>query len=217
LTPVRSGPIENRPSRQEQFWRIAPRVVLLLLAAAVLVLAVSGVWLWFAYRPTAADAWPTKHPLSTVVTTASVLRRTHRVTSYVTGVLAIATLVLLIGRHIATRGRGIVAGVGVVVTALAASFTGYLLPWDQLALWAVTVGDDMSGIQSTFGGKVKYILLGSKEVSIDTYHFWAIAHVVLGVIVGGAVLLAWLRVRESRSVSPPPPTPAPEAAPEPVG
>jgi quinol-cytochrome oxidoreductase complex cytochrome b subunit len=192
-------------------------VVLLLLAAAVLVLAVTGVWLWFAYRPTAADAWPTKHPLSAPVTVSSVLRRTHRVTSYVAGVLAAAALVVLIGRRIATGGRGIVAGIGVVVTALAALFTGFLLPWDQLALWAVTVGGDMSGIQSTFDSKVKYILIGSNEVSVGTYHLWAISHVVLGGLVGVTVLLAWLRARESRAVSPPPPAPAPEAEPEPVG
>jgi quinol-cytochrome oxidoreductase complex cytochrome b subunit len=99
----------------------------------------------------------------------------------------------------------VVAGVAVLVTALAASFTGYLLPWDQLALWAVTAGTGIKGAQAIFDAPVKYILIGSREVSVSTYRFWAIAHVVLGLLVAAAAVLAWLRTRVSR--------PAPEAEP----
>ncbi len=40
------------------------------------------------------------------------------------------------------------------------SFTGYLLPWDQLALWAVTVGTNMMGYTPVFGNEVRFVLLG---------------------------------------------------------
>ena len=89
-----------------------------------------------------------------------------------------------------------VAGLAVGATAFASSLTGSLLPWDQLALWAVTVGTDMSGTQSTFDARVKYIVIGSREVSLSTYRFWAIAHLVLGLLLAAALLLAWLRTRE---------------------
>src|SRR5205807_773536 len=133
-------------------------VCLVLLAIALVVLAASGAWLWFNYIPTATAAWPTIHSLRTASTTSSWVRSVHRVASSVVIVLAFASLVLLIGRRIRAGGPGIVAGAAVLGTAVAASFTGYLLPWDQLALWAVTVGTNMSGIQSTFDAKVKYVL-----------------------------------------------------------
>jgi quinol-cytochrome oxidoreductase complex cytochrome b subunit len=132
------------------------------------------------------------------------VRTVHRLASDVTVALALAVFVLLIGRRIRAGGRGIVAGAAVLGTAAAASITGYLLPWDQLALWAVTVGTDIRGLQSTFRAEVKYVLIGSREVSPGTYHFWAITHVVLGLVVAVAVLLTWLRTRE--------PTPATEDA-----
>jgi quinol-cytochrome oxidoreductase complex cytochrome b subunit len=101
------------------------------------------------------------------------------------------------GRRIRAGGRGVVAGVAVVATAVAASLTGYLLPWDQLALWAVTAGKNIGGAQAVFGATVKYVLVDGREVSPGTYRFWAIAHVVLGVLVAVAVLLAWLRTQAS--------------------
>ncbi len=142
-------------------------------------LALTGAWLWFNYRP--ATGW---------------IRTVHRIASGVTVALALAVFVVLIGRRIRAAARGVVAGAAVVGTAGAAALTGYLLPWDQLARWAVTVGTDTRGIQSTFRTEVKFVLIGSREVSPGTYHFWAITHVVLGLVVAVAVLLAWLRTRE---------------------
>jgi quinol-cytochrome oxidoreductase complex cytochrome b subunit len=188
--------------------------VLVLLAISLVVLVVSGVYLWFRYEPTAAAAWPTVRSLDQAPTWSSRMRTTHRVASFLTIALALAAAILLVGRRIDTGRRGAVAGVGVLVTALAASFTGYLLPWDQLALWAVTVGSNMRGVQATFDTRVKYLLLGSREISLGTYRFWAISHLVLGALVAAAVVLAWLRTRERR-VSPS--SPAEEPAPEPVG
>jgi quinol-cytochrome oxidoreductase complex cytochrome b subunit len=179
------------------------------------VLVVSGVWLWFRYEPTAAASWLTVRSLHTTHNWSSWMRTTHRVASAATVLLALAALALLVGRRIRTGGRGVVAGVVLFVTAFAASFTGYLLPWDQLALWAVTVGTNIRGVQAVFDARVKYVLLGSEEISLGTYRFWAIAHVVLGVLVVAAVVLAWIRTGR-RPLSPTPP-PAPERAPEPVG
>jgi quinol-cytochrome oxidoreductase complex cytochrome b subunit len=125
------------------------------------------------------------------------VRTTHRLAGGAAVVLAFATLVLLVGRRIRTGGRGIVAGVVVLATALAASITGYLLPWDQLALWAVTVGSNVKGVQATYSYSVKFILIGSREVSPGTYHFWSISHVVVGVLVAVAVVLAWLRTQSA--------------------
>jgi quinol-cytochrome oxidoreductase complex cytochrome b subunit len=53
-----------------------------------------------------------------------------------------------------------VIGVILLTLTLLLSFTGYLLPWDQLALWAVTVGTNMMGYTPVFGEEVSFVLLG---------------------------------------------------------
>ena len=82
------------------------------------------------------------------------------------------------------------------------SFTGYLLPWDQLALWAVTVGTNMMGYTPVFGGRCGTSLLGSKEISGDTLLRWYSLHVLLlpFVIVIFMAVHFW-RVRKDGGIS----------------
>ena len=55
-----------------------------------------------------------------------------------------------------------------MLLTLLLSFTGYLLPWDQLALWAVTVGTNMGGYSPVLGDQVRFALLGSAEIGTET-------------------------------------------------
>jgi quinol-cytochrome oxidoreductase complex cytochrome b subunit len=185
---------------------------------SLVVLATTGVWLWFRYIPSASSAWP---GMGLPAHDESWIRTTHRLVAFVVEVLAVVALVLVIGRRVRSGVRGVVAGLGVFVTALAASFTGYLLPWDQLALWSVTVGSDIRGAQAPFRAEVKYIVIGSHEVSPGTYRFRAVSHVVLGVLVAATVVLVWLRSRardvSRRPLSPPPAAPPTGLEPQPVG
>ena len=59
------------------------------------------------------------------------------------------------------------------------SFTGYLLPWDQLALWAVTVGTNMMGYSPVIGSQVRFVLLGGVEIGAETLLRWYVLHVLL--------------------------------------
>ena len=61
-----------------------------------------------------------------------------------------------------------VIGVILLTLTLLLSFTGYLLPWDQLSLWAVTVGTNMIGYTPVFGNQVKFVLLGGNEIGNET-------------------------------------------------
>jgi quinol-cytochrome oxidoreductase complex cytochrome b subunit len=47
--------------------------------------------------------------------------------------------------------------VGLFLVTLGLSFTGYLLPWDQLAFWAITVGTSIAGYAPVVGEKIKYL------------------------------------------------------------
>ena len=71
-----------------------------------------------------------------------------------------------------------VIGVILLMLTLLLSFTGYLLPWDQLALWAVTVGTNMMGYTPVFGNQVRFVLLGGVEIGTDTLLRWYVLHVL---------------------------------------
>jgi quinol-cytochrome oxidoreductase complex cytochrome b subunit len=72
-----------------------------------------------------------------------------------------------------------VIGVVLLVLTLLMSFTGYLLPWDQLAFWAVTVGSEMAGYVPFMGDTVREILLGGSTVGAPTLLRFYVLHVVV--------------------------------------
>ena len=84
------------------------------------------------------------------------------------------------------------------------SFTGYLLPWDQLALWAVTVGTNMMGYTPVFGSQVRFVLLGGAEISSATLLRWYVLHVLMFpfIIVIFMAVHFW-RVRKDGGISGP--------------
>jgi hypothetical protein len=97
-----------------------------------------------------------------------------------------------------------VIGVVLLTLTLLLSFTGYLLPWDQLALWAVTVGTNMMGYTPVFGSQVRFVLLGGVEIGTDTLLRWYVLHVLMFpfVIVIFMAIHFW-RVRKDGGISGP--------------
>src|SRR5688572_28243318 len=59
------------------------------------------------------------------------------------------------------------------------SFTGYLLPWDQLALWAVTIGASMGEATPVIGEQVNLILRGAPELGANGLLRFYLAHVFM--------------------------------------
>jgi quinol-cytochrome oxidoreductase complex cytochrome b subunit len=70
-----------------------------------------------------------------------------------------------------------VVGVVLLLLTLLLSFSGYLLPWDQLALWAVTVGSKMASFVPAIGAQVKFGLLAGVEVTAATLLRFYVLHV----------------------------------------
>ncbi len=112
--------------------------------AAVLygILFISGTYLMFFYRPTVPDAYFDMHTLSTSVAFGQFVRNVHRWSAHLMVVIVILHLlrVFYSGAYRPPRQFNWVIGVVLLVLTLLMSFTGYLLPWDQLAYWAITVG-----------------------------------------------------------------------------
>ena len=135
-----------------------------------ILLTVTGIFLMFFYRPTAAQAWNDIYTLQTSVTFGLLVRNMHRWAAHlmVLSVFLHMARVFYHGAYKPPREFNWVIGVILLTLTLLLSFTGYLLPWDQLALWAVTVGTNMMGYTPVFGSSVRFVLLGSKEISNDT-------------------------------------------------
>ena len=110
-----------------------------------LVETITGVLLMFYYRPTLEWAYNDMLALRDVVSF-GVLREVHRWGAHamVIAVWLHMYRVFLTGSYKPPREFNWVIGVGLLVLTLLLSFTGYLLPWDQLSMWAVTVGSNMA-------------------------------------------------------------------------
>jgi quinol-cytochrome oxidoreductase complex cytochrome b subunit len=72
-----------------------------------------------------------------------------------------------------------VVGVVLLLMTLLLSFTGYLLPWDQLAYWAVTVGSSMANFVPFIGGEIKTVLIGGDQVGEATLIRFYVLHIVV--------------------------------------
>jgi quinol-cytochrome oxidoreductase complex cytochrome b subunit len=97
-----------------------------------------------------------------------------------------------------------VVGVVLLFLTLLLSFTGYLLPWDQLAIWAVTVGSNMAGFTPVFGDQVTFALLGDLRVTADTLLRWYVLHVLaLPFIIVIFMAVHFWRVRKDGGISGP--------------
>jgi len=97
-----------------------------------------------------------------------------------------------------------VVGVILLFLTLLLSFSGYLLPWDQLALWAVTVGTNMAGLVPVIGNQVKFALLAGVEVSAATLLRFYVPHVLaLPFILVIFLAVHFWRVRKDGGISGP--------------
>jgi len=68
--------------------------------------------------------------------------------------------------------------VALLLLTLALSFTGYLLPWDQLAFWAITVGTNIAAYAPVLGDQLKFLLLGGHVIGATTLLRFYVLHCV---------------------------------------
>jgi len=110
-----------------------------------LVETVTGILLMFYYRPTLEFAYTDLIDLGEQVPL-GIMREIHRWGAHamVLSVWLHMLRVFMTGAYKPPREFNWAVGVVLLLLTLFLSFTGYLLPWDQLAIWAVTVGTNMA-------------------------------------------------------------------------
>lgn len=156
-----------------------------------LVLTVTGVLLMFYYRPTAEYAYNDIIALREHVTL-GIMRELHRWAAHamVIAVWIHMFRVFMTGSYKAPREFNWGVGVVLLTLTLLLSFTGYLLPWDQLALWAITVGANMARATPFLGHEgpgAQFLMLG--DVPLVTSSSDVRFALLSGNFVGEATLL----------------------------
>ncbi len=155
-------------------------------AALLLLLVLSGMPLLFLYVPSVERAYATVKDIEHVVSFGSWIRAVHRLSAHlmVAAVFLHLVRVFLTGAYKNGVGRGQhrewnwVLGVVMLVLTLFLSFTGYLLPWDQLAYWAVTVGTNIASSVPLVGESMRELLLGGREIEQPTLIRFYVLHVI---------------------------------------
>ena len=171
-----------------------------------LVLCVTGVLLMFYYVPSATEAYARMQDLHGAVFFGRFLRNVHRWAAEAMVVLAVAHMarVFLTGSHKRPREFNWVVGVVLLLLTLFMSFTGYLLPWDQLAYWAITVGTAIARYAPVAGDEIRYFLLGGGDVGGEALLRFYVLHVaVLPTVMFVLIGLHFWRVRKDGGLARP--------------
>jgi quinol-cytochrome oxidoreductase complex cytochrome b subunit len=152
------------------------------------VLCATGGVLLFLYVPSVERAYASVKDLEFATRFGSWIRGTHRVAAHAMVVAVVLHLarVFLTGAYKkegapgAARPLNWAVGLGLLLVTLGLSFTGYLLPWDQLAYWAVTVGTRIAAAVPLVGEDARGLLLGGTTIGQATLlRFYALHCFVL--------------------------------------
>jgi quinol-cytochrome oxidoreductase complex cytochrome b subunit len=168
------------------------RIVLLWIVVVLAgVLAVSGVWLTFTYRPSAVQAWPG-------VSDSSPMQWPRRIHLVATWLIVPAAAGLMVASLAVKRATAPAVGF-LLVLVIALAYTGFLIAWDQLALWAVSSAGFPDGMwAAAFDDRVRFVLIGGAEISPGTLRLWFIVHGAVLAVVLGATLATVIRAGPRR-------------------
>jgi len=181
---------------------------------------ITGLLLMFYYRPTAEYAYLDMRLLEHTVKFGVLMRNLHRWAAHAMVILVMMHMlrVFLTGSYKPPREFNWVIGVGLLTLTLLLSFTGYLLPWDQLAFWAITVGTKMGGATPFLGSEgpfhsllgigtnndIRFMLLGDSVVGANALlRFYVLHCIFLPLVATVLMFVHFWRVRKDGGISHP--------------
>lgn len=145
------------------------------------ILTVTGFLLMFFYVPSVERAYWTMKDIQYATSLGWLLRNQHRWAAHlmVGAVFLHMARVFFTGAYRGTRALNWLAGIVLLLSTLLLSFTGYLLPWDQLAFWAVTVGTNIAQAAPLVGETIRFLLLGGSEIGQNALLRFYVLHVFI--------------------------------------
>jgi quinol-cytochrome oxidoreductase complex cytochrome b subunit len=172
-------------------------------ALLIVMLAFTGILLRFFYQPFPAYAYESVLNIQYHIIFGGFLRNIHYWSA--TFLLIIAVLHLLrvffTRAFLPPRQFNWIIGLLLLFLIMLSSYTGYLLPWDQLSYWAITVSTNMLSYIPFIGGALMHLLRGGNEVGAQTLLIYYNLHTgVIPLFI--AALMAWhfWRVRKAGGV-----------------
>ncbi len=163
------------------------------------VLTFTGIIEMFYYVPSVTQAYTTLKDIQLSVPLGEFTRDMHRWSAHAMVLVVILHMarVFYTGAYKPPREFNWVVGVLLLLLTLGASFTGYLLPWDQLSFWAITIGTNIAGYAPFLGPSIRQMMLGGTDVGQNALiRFYALHVVVLPFLAILLISLHLWRVRK---------------------
>jgi quinol-cytochrome oxidoreductase complex cytochrome b subunit len=183
-----------------------------------IILCVTGILLMVYYNPSVDLAYDTVKDISFVVAAGKYTRNMHRLAAHGMVLMMILHMarVFFTGSYKGPRKFNWVIGMFLFVVTLMLSFSGYLLPWDQLAYWAITIGANIAGspteltnalgVTGVFdiGAAIKHLLIGGNTIGQEALTRFYLLHViVLPLICTVLIAVHFWRIRKDGGLSRP--------------
>lgn len=168
--------------------------------------AVTGILLTLYYQASPDNAYQSVLHIMNEVRFGWLIRSIH---AWSANLMVIACLlhmlrVLVQGAYKKPRELTWMVGVGLLLLTFGFGFTGYLLPWDQRAYWATTVGTEIAGAVPLVGPSLLRLLRAGDDLSGQTLsRFYGIHTLVLPVGIVFLVMVHLLLIHQQGLASPP--------------
>ncbi len=174
-----------------------------------LVLGITGAILMLDYVPSTSRAYSDIVRIQSQVPFGGLLRNLHRwgAELMVLTVFLHFCRVFYTGAYKKPREFNWIVGIVAGFITLAFSYTGYLLPWDQLAYWGITVGANIASYAPLVGPYIQRLMLGGATVGQPALiRFYALHCFILPVVSAMVLAVHFWRIRKDGGISGPPPT-----------
>jgi quinol-cytochrome oxidoreductase complex cytochrome b subunit len=169
-------------------------------------LTVTGLYLMFFYVPSISRAFQDIQAIEASIAFGSLVRNMHRWAAHLMVLTVFLHMIRVFyhGAYKPPREFNWVVGVVLLFCTLWLSFTGYLLPWDQIAFWAITVGTQMAQYAPLLGPETGFFLLGGIQVGGDTLLRFYVMHVIAFPLITAIFLIVhFWRIRKDGGISGP--------------
>ncbi|MBI5352305.1 MAG: cytochrome bc complex cytochrome b subunit [Chloroflexi bacterium] len=165
----------------------------------MMILGVTGIILINNYTPSAPQAYLDILELNSNVWFGELIRNLHHWSANLLIVVSVLHLirVFVTGAYRPPRELNWLIGVAMLLLVIGANFTGYLLPWDQLAYWAITVGTSIISYIPLIGNWLSRLILGGPEVGANTLlNFYSMHISFIPLLIFGLMSYHFWRVRK---------------------
>jgi quinol-cytochrome oxidoreductase complex cytochrome b subunit len=171
-----------------------------------LALTVTGLYLMFFYVPSVSRAYQDILSIENSIAFGTLVRNMHRWAAHLMVLTVFLHMIRVFyhGAYKPPREFNWVVGVVLLLLTLLLSFTGYLLPWDQIAFWAITVGSQMATYAPLLSRESSIFVLGSIEVGQNTLIRFYVFHVIAFPLLAAIFMIVhFWRIRKDGGISGP--------------